>query len=263
MEEKNKKINEIKKRRMQKKIKKIKIICIFMLIPFIIFGLYHLKKKVSNFLWNTDVFKIKEIRIFPEEISPLIKELIELEKDKNLLFLDIEEIRNKILSIPEIEDCKIIKDFPSSLQINIKLRVPWAILKTNQKEYLIDKDGVIINDKEKNVNLEIYGVKVNEIENKIEEKEKIRILNEFYKWYNYYNMGNFFKIKIIDISELNKIKVSDGERKIFLRSEIIKEKMEKLAFVLKNLKSDFEYIDTRFKDFYVKFRENGKGDNNN
>ena len=260
MEEKNRKIEEIKKRIFQRRIKKIKIIFIFLSILFILFCFYYIERKIIIFLWNAEVFKIKEIKILPKEISPLIKELLELEKDKNLLFLDIEEIRSKILSIPEIEDCKIIKNFPSSLQIEIKLRVPWAILKTNQKEYLIDRNGVIINNKRDNVNLEIYGINVDETGNIIKEKEKIRILNEFYKWYNYYNIENFFKIKIIDISELNKIEISDGKRKIFFRNEPMKEKMEKLAFVLKNLKNDFEYIDIRFKDFYIKFRENGKSD---
>jgi len=263
MEEKNKKVDEIKKRISQRRRRKFKIVFFFFLFSFFIFTFYYIKKKIINFLWNAEVFKIKEIKIYPEEISPLIKELLEIEKDKNLLFLNTEEIRNKILSLPKVEDCKIIRDFPSSLQINIILRFPWAVLKTNQKEYLIDKNGVIIDGKKENANFEIYGIKVNEGENKVEEKEKIKILNEFYKWYNYYNIGNFFKIRIINISDLNKIEISDGERKILFKSEGIKEKIEKLNFILKNLKSDFEYIDTRFKDFYVKFKENGESNNSN
>jgi len=263
MEEKNKKIDEIKRRLILRRRKKFKFILISLSFLLIIFGFYYLEKKITDFLWNAEIFKIKEIKIYPEEISPLIKELLELEKDKNLLFLNMEELRNKILSIPEIENCKIIKDFPSSLQINIMLRIPWAILKNGEKEYLIDKNGAIINGKGEKVDFEIYGIKVNDTENKIEEKEKIKILNEFYKWYNYYNISNFFRVKIVDISDLNKIEISDGERKILLKSEDIKEKIEKLNFVLKNLKNDFEYIDTRFKDFYVKFKENGKSNNSN
>jgi cell division septal protein FtsQ len=263
MEEKSRKIDEVKKMIIQRRKKKFKIIFFFSFFSFIIFTFYYLERKIINFLWNGELFKIKEIKIYPEDISPLIKEFIGLEIDKNLLFLNMEEIRTKILSIPEVEDCKIIKDFPSFLQINIILRLPWAVLKTNQKEYLIDKNGIIINGKRENVNFEIYGIKVNEVENKIEENGKIKILNEFYKWYNYYNISNFFKVKIVDISDLNKIEVSDGERKILFRNEAIKEKMEKLAYILKNLKNDFEYIDTRFKDFYVKFKNDGKSNNSN
>jgi cell division septal protein FtsQ len=263
MEEKSRKIDEIRKRIRQRRKKRFKILFIFVFFLLTVFCIYYLEKKTMNFLWNSKLFKIKEIKIYPEEISPFIRELLELEKDKNLLFLDVEEIRTKILSISEVEDCKIIKEFPSTLQINIIYRIPWAILKTQQREYLIDKNGMIINDKKGNVELEIYGIKVNEVENKIKEKEKIKILYELYKWYNYYNIGNFFKMKRMDISELNKIKISDGEREILFKSEISPQTMEKLVIVLRNLKNEFEYIDTRFKDFYVKFKNNGKSYHSN
>jgi Na+/H+ antiporter NhaA len=96
---------------------------------------------------------------------------------------------------------------------------------------------------------------VNEKENKVEEVDKINILKEIEKWYNYFNIGNFLKIKKIDISDINKIEISDGIKSIFFTRENIKIKMEKLLYVLKNLKNDYEYIDTRFKNFYIKLKE--------
>ncbi|MCM8804460.1 MAG: cell division protein FtsQ/DivIB [Candidatus Omnitrophica bacterium] len=254
MEKKNRKIEEIRQRIALRKKKKFKILFFLLSFCFVIYGLYFIKMKVLNFLWNLEIFKIKEIKIYPESLSPLIKELLELEKDKNLLFLDIENLREKINSISEVENCKIIRIFPSALQINIILKVPWAVLEDRGKKYVIDKNGVIINRNYENIPLKIYGVKVNEEKNRVEELEKIFILKELDKWYNYFNIKNFFKIDSIDISDLNKIEINDGARKIYFTRENIKEKSETLYIILKNLKNDFEYIDTRFKNFIIKFK---------
>ncbi|MGC8976671.1 MAG: cell division protein FtsQ/DivIB [Candidatus Ratteibacteria bacterium] len=254
MESRDRKVEEIRRKVISKKKRKFKILLFLFFIGFLIYGFYFAKKKTMNYLWNLEVFKIKEIRIYPENITPLIRALLNLEKGKNLLFLDAEELREKINSISEVEYCKIVKIFPSTLQIDVILRVPWAILKDGNKEYVIDRNGVIINGDTSKIEIQIYGIKVNEEKNKVEEMGKIQILNELDKWYNHFNVKNFFRIKTIDISDLNKIEISDGERKIFFTKENIREKMEILFFVLKNLKNDFEYIDTRFKNFNIKFK---------
>ncbi|MCS7179919.1 MAG: cell division protein FtsQ, partial [bacterium] len=132
------------------------------------------------------------------------------------------------------------------------------ILKYEDKSFLIDKNGIILNNYNENSSLiVIYGIKINEKESKIEESEKLIILSELEKWYNYFNIKNYFKISRIDISNLNKIEISDGERSILLTSVKLKEKMEKLSFILKQIKKNFEYIDMRFKDAYIKIRNEG------
>lgn len=255
MEEKNKKIEEIKKRVILQRKKKIRIFKYFFLIGIILCSFFFIRIKTLKFLWNLETFRIKEIKIYPEDMTKII-ELIEIEKNKNLLFLDADNLMEKINSISEIDGCKIIKKFPSTLEIIISLRKPWAILKYDEKEFLIDKNGVVLSNEGKNIpSLLIYGIKVNEKENKVEENEKIKILSEIERWYNYFNIGNYFKIKKIDISELNKIEISDGEKSVFFTEENIKIKMEKLLTILKKIDNNFEYIDTRFKNFYIKLKK--------
>ncbi|MFN4226594.1 MAG: cell division protein FtsQ/DivIB [Candidatus Ratteibacteria bacterium] len=220
--------------------------------------------KTLKFLWNSGIFKIKEVKVYPENMSYLIG-MLELEKNKDLLFFDFNNLIEKINFIPEVESCKIIRKFPSIIEITLILRKPWAILKFGEKEFLIDKEGVVLNYEKKNLTglLNIYGIKVDENENKVEENEKINILVEFEKWYNYFNIGNFFKINKIDISDLNKIEISDGEKSIFFTKDDIKTKLEELSKVLKNLNNDFEYIDTRFKNFYIRLKNERTYNNRN
>lgn len=263
MGEKDKKIEELKKKIETEKRKKIKFLLFFILLCLFIYSFFFLKNKTLKYLWSLELFKIKEIKIYPENVSSFIKSFVELEKDKNLLFIDAENLKEKINSIPDVESCKILKIYPSTLQIEIILRKPWALLKYNNQEYLIDREGVIITEKKEGFLFEIYGIKPDKEKNKVQEIEKINILTEFEKWYNHFNVGNHFKIKKIDITDLYKIEISDGERKLFFTPEDLKGKIEKLSFILKSLKDDFEYIDTRFKNFYIKFkneRKNNHGD---
>ncbi|MCM8819099.1 MAG: FtsQ-type POTRA domain-containing protein, partial [Candidatus Omnitrophica bacterium] len=244
---------------MIKKKRKIKIFFLIIFIGVLIYGFYFLKRKTLKFLWNLESFKIKEIKIYPENITPLIKAILELEKDKNLLFLNAEELRERINSISEVENCKVTKIYPSTIQIDIILRKPWAII---ENEYIIDRNGIILNENKNNIALlPIYGVKVDKMKNKVIEIEKVYILKEFDRWYNYYNIGNLFKINKIDISDVKKIEISNDGKKIYFTKEDIKDKIENLSVILKNLKDDFEYIDTRFKNFYIKLK-NERQDNN-
>ncbi|MCM8810279.1 MAG: FtsQ-type POTRA domain-containing protein [Candidatus Omnitrophica bacterium] len=257
MEKTNKKVEEIRKRILLRKRRKIKIFLYLILTGVVIYGLFLLRMKALKFLWNLEIFKIKEIKIYPETLTQ-IKELLELEKDKNLLFLDANYIIDKINSLTEVERCKIVKKFPSTLEITIILRKPWAILRHGEKIYIIDKNGIVLSNIQDNTQIDLLyldGIKVNEEENRVEEIEKIKILVEIEKWYNYFNISYFLKIKKIDISNLNKIEISDGVKSVFLIPENIKIKLEKLSTVLKNLSNDFEYIDTRFENFYIKLKE--------
>ncbi|MCX7917377.1 MAG: FtsQ-type POTRA domain-containing protein [bacterium] len=257
MEERIKKLEEIRIRSLARKRNKIKAFLFLFLFFIISYGFLYTKKRILNLLWNLEIFKIKHIKIYPENKIEMLK-FLEIEEEQNLLFIDIKSLIEKINSLPEIEECKIKKVFPSTIEIHIKERKPWKILKYEDKSFLIDKNGIILNNYNENSSLiVIYGIKINEKESKIEESEKLIILSELEKWYNYFNIKNYFKISRIDISNLNKIEISDGERFILLTSVKLKEKMEKLSFILKQIKKNFEYIDMRFKDAYIKIRNEG------
>ncbi len=60
----------------------------------------------------------------------------------NLLTLDIRAIREKLLSYPTVRDVKISRIMPGTLKLELKERIPFAILSSGKTlDMLIDNDG--------------------------------------------------------------------------------------------------------------------------
>lgn len=97
-------------------------------------------------LYFTDLFILKEIRVLNnKKVSE--KEVITLtglKGGERLFSISAKELRKKILINPKIEEVIIVRHLPYTLEIKIKEREPLAIITQNNKGYLIDKKGVII-----------------------------------------------------------------------------------------------------------------------
>ncbi|MGC9031747.1 MAG: hypothetical protein ACP5H7_03235, partial [Minisyncoccia bacterium] len=65
MEERDRKIEEIRKRILLKKRRKIRFFTYLFLMVLIICGFFFIKMKILKFLWNFEIFKIKEIKVYP------------------------------------------------------------------------------------------------------------------------------------------------------------------------------------------------------
>jgi len=257
MEEKTKeRIKKLKREVWNKRIKKIKIFLVFFIFLIFFFGIYQLKKAILYYLWNLEIFSLKEIKVSPSDLKPLITETIGLEPGKNLLFLDIEEINRKISQLRFVEKSKIKKILPSTIEIEITIRKPWIMIKSEKYTTFVDTSGIVVSPPELPENYwKVKGIEIENFSVIDSDKEKIDVLKEIEKWYNFFNIGNLFKIVEIDISNLEKIILSDGEREIYVATENIKEKFEDLKIVLEECISknyQWEYIELRFKNPYVK-----------
>ena len=255
MEEKTiERIKKLKREKWERRKKKIKVFFIIFGIIFAIIGFIEIKRLLISYLWNLEIFKIKRIEVYPENLTPLLTGIIELERGTNLLFVDIKSIERRIKSLKTVEKCEVIKIFPSTLQINIYLRKPWVILKKRERSVTIDREGVIIPSVEnKESYWQVEGIEFGN--GVVKEKDKIGILREIERWYNFFNIATLFKIKRVDMSNVEKIILDDGERKVYLYPSDLKKEFENLKIVIGECKKrDFkwEYIDMRFKNPYVK-----------
>ena len=106
---------------------------------FIIIGIIYL-------LYFTDLFVLKEIKVLNnKKISEneIIK-LTGLKGGERLFSIPVKKIQKRILTNTKIEKVVIVKRLPYTLEIRVKEREPLAIVTKNNKGYLIDKNGVII-----------------------------------------------------------------------------------------------------------------------
>jgi hypothetical protein len=252
-------IKKIRKQRWGKRKKRIKVVILLLSLFFIVYGIYFIKTEVTAFLWNLDIFEVKQVRITPRKVAPVITELIAIENGKNLLFLDIEEIRNKILTLQEVENCRIKKDFPSALHIEVYLRSTWIILKKGEEKIFIDKNGNALPFAESASRfMEVSGIDFDSSGVKIDDMGKIEVLKEIDKWYNFHNIFGYFKVNKIVFYKPTQIELAGDDKKILFATENIKEKMENLKEVLVTCgqaNKNWQYIDMRFEDPVVKFED--------
>ncbi len=118
---------------------KNKILWLSLSLIFIIIGIIYL-------LYFTDLFVLKEIKVLNnKKISEneIIK-LTGLKGGERLFSIPVKKIQKRILTNTKIEKVVIVKRLPYTLEIRVKEREPLAIVTKNNKGFLIDKNGVII-----------------------------------------------------------------------------------------------------------------------
>lgn len=101
---------------------------------------------VCYVIYFTDVFVLKEIKVSSNKRvdKEEILNLTGLKGGERIFSLSLKELRKKILSNRNIEDVTIVRRLPGTLEIIVKEREPLAILEKDNKGYLIDRKGEIL-----------------------------------------------------------------------------------------------------------------------
>jgi len=254
MEDKTKRrIREIKQRVWRERKKKIRIFFILFLLFLVIYGIYEIRKLTVNFLWQIDVFKLKKIEVIPEKAITYINPVIEIEKGESLLFLDIKNLREMILKIPGVENCKIKKIYPDKLQIEVLIRKPFVCIIAGNKKYIIDKTGLVLKNVDDSENyIIVKGIKIDNSCVDEMDKWKLKVLENIEKWYNFYNLRKFISINEVEFISPNEIILNTEKGEIKIKEDDINLQMERLFNLLNQKIEDWEYIDLRFKNIYKK-----------
>ena len=104
---------------------------------------------INNTKLSNDFYEIKNIDISGLNKTETIKiynDLTVFKKD-NIFLFDRENISKKIYSNQFVENFKIFKIYPSTLNIEIKKTEFLAITKKNNNDYLIGNNGNLIEKK--------------------------------------------------------------------------------------------------------------------
>jgi len=245
---------------MKKKLKKIKIninkiLIIFLFFLFIFLCFYYL---IKYFLNNLNIFLIKEIKTKEE-----FRKDLEYLKGKSLLDVDIEDLYFKISKAhPEYKDIFIVKEFPSSIRIDIKTREPICQIELLNKFYILDREGFVIDIKDSQFK-DVILVKFNNFKGQLKKGFKINTLNLniAIRLIDEINKNIYIKklpIRFIDVSNPLETCFFIENTKIIL-TEDFKKKLQTLEDVLttelKNDLKNVDYIDLRFDKVYISYRK--------
>jgi cell division protein FtsQ len=96
--------------------------------------------------FNVAIKEIHGLRYVPEShVLMRIREVEEL--NKNLLALDIYQLRKSIELLPWVKEAIVQRILPDKLVISIKERVPIAFARVERGTLLVDEDGILLENK--------------------------------------------------------------------------------------------------------------------
>jgi len=68
----------------------------------------------------------------------------------NLLFLDVNGVRDRVLAMPYVKSCRVERDFPNKVIVSIEERTAFATLLVENRSFLLDREGVVLEELEPN-----------------------------------------------------------------------------------------------------------------
>lgn len=108
----------------------------------------------------TSAFKVTDIELSvesvensPENVSQLCQDELIKYKDENLLFLDVNAVKNNLSKLSGyIEVVDVKKAFPNKIMVTVKERVEAFSILVNGKYYALDTDFNVLSQKTSNTN---------------------------------------------------------------------------------------------------------------
>ena len=236
----------------------------FVIYFLLVGGLFFGVQKAYLFLISWDRLDVTsvEIQCTRENIRNDIERFLQGKHLGNLLLLDIETLKENILSHPWIKEVHMRKNFPSTVHILIKERIPVALM-MGESLYLIDKEGVKL-QKVDPQHPGTYPVFIDDASFEHDAQAKLELA-----WACLDSLKEHDEIEVthVELSEYEnvKIKLKNSSTWIIFGHDHFKEKMDFLL-ARQNVLHQYghlEYIDLRFKDrLYIKPLENWAGNNN-
>ncbi len=234
----------ILRRRKRKRIKKIFMLFVLLLSISITLCLKH------------PYFNIKNIEVSGNRniSSKEIVDLSRLSKGNNVFYINVRNGENNILSNPYISEVQIKRKLPSTVQINVKEREALFYNTKDNKYFIVDKNGVVLQKKDNIkemhlVKLDGFDYDKSEIGKvlKNDDKSKIDIVTDLGDII--LNSKNTIGITYIDLNSTIDIKIYFGDMCVKLgRSDKLDKKVNEALNIInsKGLKGAKGYIDVSF-----------------
>jgi cell division septal protein FtsQ len=238
--------------------KKFKVRLIHILFAFLLLvGLFVLIQQIYLFLITWDNLNVKNIEVTCQK-TEVKQEMIQFFQDKrlgNILLVNIDHLQEKLGSHRWVKNICVRKIFPSSLSIEIRERIPVAVVKKDHF-YLIDREGVLL----ERINQEHIGdlpllVDSDGFQNHYREKLKLA-----WECLDSLPAQERERLEVLDLSEYANVvvKMEGDDTRLKLGADQFHQKLKTFRQYQPRLEK-FEplaYVDLRFQDrLYLKAQQ--------
>jgi len=255
-EARNSSLHRLYLERKSARFRRLKIILTTLFVIVLLIALSLLRKTIREYLSASNLFLVTEISVTPAQYQPDVENIVKGLPTRNILFLDLKKLSTQLLSLPGIESVRIRKILPHRLNVILQLRQAWMKVSSPGAELFIDKAGYVLPDQAETLNLPtVKGILITDNRVGPSDNFKLALLNKIEQWYNFYHLRELFDWQEIDLSDTQRIVLTDGRKEIYLCNTEIEKKFQQLRTVLqecvrRNIK--WQYVDIRFKDPYLK-----------
>ncbi len=245
---------EVKRKKIQRrvKLKLFHILLFFLLLG----GTFYSIQRIYLFLISWDNLNIKETIIVcsKNEVREEIQQSLKGKNLGNIFLLDIGHLQEAIRAFRWVEEVRVRKIFPCTLNIEIKERTPFAFLKKESLD-LIDRWGVELEKVESEETMDL-PVLIDSNEFQKDFKEKLKLA-----WECLSSLSPSEKnlIEVIDLTDCENITVQlkNDETRLVLGNDQYSSKLKLFAAYRAELEKfgELEYADLRFpRRLYFKLK---------
>ncbi len=245
---------KIKKIQRKIRLRLFHILFIFLLLG----GLFYSLQRAYLFLISWDNLNIKETVIVcsKPEVREGIQQILRGKNLGNILLLDINKIRETVAAHRWIKEVRVRKIFPSTLNIEVKERIPFALIK-KENLCLIDKEGVEL-EKIESLDNTCLPLLVDSHNFHKDYKEKLLLA---WECLSSLSSAEKDRIEALDLSDYENVTVQlkNDPTRLILGNDQFAQKLrlfEKYRARLEKF-GELEYTDLRFPGrFYIKTKMN-------
>ena len=216
----------------------------------------------QNF-FRLDYFNINKVDIqeSAKMLQPELTKLSEKLYNKNIIYIDSNEIKEFLEKDVRVEDVTITKKSLGEISINVKEKDLSYYAVIGKNIYLVDKVGEIfayLNEKDVE---EVHFIVANSED---EIKEITEFLNELSDLAIFKNISQIYKINDKEFVIILKDGVKIKTNRIEENDEVNKEKQNKRYLIAQQLyfnmskERKIDYIDLRFNDYIIKYLGDNK-----
>ena len=73
-----------------------------------------------------------------------ITRILKLKKNTNIFEIDLKQLRQKLRTIPSVEDAEVVRILPDTIYVNITERMPRALINYSNAKWVIDENTVVM-----------------------------------------------------------------------------------------------------------------------
>ncbi len=256
---------EVRKKRFKKGV--VKCFLYLLLFIFALALLSFIAKEIYLYLVTTPDLDVRHIDISGNEVvsEESLKAFLAPVRRKNILSLDLNQWRERILQNAWIKEVSIKRDLPSTLLVEVTEREPIAFFLWKGKMYLVDASGLPIGSyQEKHAGYDFPFVIGLQAGSKEETLQKLRCGVEILEKIKKHNSVFWELISEIDVHDENFfiLGLRDGSPALYLDQKYFLKNLDHYLCVKKDIDSQFEkieHIDLRWENrVIVKPLENAR-----